>query len=120
MKFQFHPSILLIKSKINTSNSFSFTEIETDDVNKEIRSLNSKKSGTQNDIPAKIFKKCVSSTAPVLQKLFNEILRTGNFPDKLKLADITQVFKKNNPLEKEDYRPVSVLPAVSKIFERIM
>ena len=47
MKFQFYPSILLIKSKINKTNSFSFTEIETDDVDKEICSLNSKKSGTQ-------------------------------------------------------------------------
>ena len=61
-----------------------------------------------------------SSTDPVLQKLFNEILRTVNFLDKLKLADITPVFKKNNPLEKENYRPVSVLPIVSKFFERIM
>ena len=50
-------SILLIKSKINTRNSFSFTEIETDDVDKEIRSLNSRQSGSQNDIPAKILKK---------------------------------------------------------------
>ena len=119
-KFQFHPSILLIKSKINTSNTFSFTETETDDVNKEIRSLNSKKSGTQNDIPSKIFKKCTSSASPVLQKLLNEILRTGNFPDKLKLEDITPVIKKNNPLEKENYRPVSVLTVVSKISERVM
>ena len=54
MKFQFHPNILLIKSKINTSSSFSFTEIKTDDVDKKIRNLSSKKSGTQNDIPAKI------------------------------------------------------------------
>ena len=38
MKFQFHPSILLMKTKINTSNSFSFTEIETDDDDKEIHS----------------------------------------------------------------------------------
>ena len=38
MKFQFHPSILLLKTKINTSNSFSFTEIETDDADKEIHS----------------------------------------------------------------------------------
>ena len=60
MKFQFHPSIPLVKSKINTSNSFSFTEIETDDVEKEIRSLNSKKSETQSHIPAKIPKKCAS------------------------------------------------------------
>ena len=122
MKFQFHPSTLFIKSKLNTSNSFLFTEIEIDDADKEIRSLNPKKSRTQNDIPAKILKKCASScsTAPSLQKIFNEILRTGNFLDKLKLADITPVFKKNNPLEKENYRPVSLLPVVSKIFERIM
>ena len=64
-KFQFYPSILLTRSKINTSNSFSLTEIETDDVDKEMRSLNSKKSGTQNDIPAKIFRKCVSPSSPV-------------------------------------------------------
>ena len=86
MKFQFHPSVLLIKSKINTSNKFSFTEIKTDDVNKEIHSLNSKKSGTQNDISEKILKKCASSMATVLQKLFNKILRIGNFLGKLKLA----------------------------------
>ena len=94
VKFQFHPSILLIKSKTNKSNSFPLTEIKTDDVDKEMCSLNSKKSRTQNDIPPNILKNCASSTAPVLQKRFNEILRTGNFPDKLKLADITTVFKK--------------------------
>ena len=86
----------------------------------EICSLNSKKSAAQNDIPAKIIKKCRRWTAPVLQKLFTEILRPGNFPDRLKLADITPVFKKNIPLQKENYRPVSVLPIASKIFERIM
>ena len=120
MKFQFHPSIVLIESKINTSNGFSFTEIETDDVDKEIRSLDSKKSGTQNDILAKILKKRASSTVLVLQKLFYEILRTCDFPDKSKLADITPVFNKNNPLEKKKYRLISVLPVVSKIFERII
>ena len=86
----------------------------------EICSLNSKKSAAQNDIPAKIIKKCRRWIAPVLQKLFTEILRPGNFPDRLKLADITPVFKKNIPLQKENYRPVSVLPIASKIFERIM
>ena len=38
----------------------------------------------------------------------------------MKLADITPVYKKNDPLDKTNYRPVSVLPVVSKIFERIM
>ena len=109
-----------MKSKINTSNSFSFTEFETDDVDEEIRSLNSKKSGTENDIPERILQKCTSSTLPAFQKLFNVILRAGNFLDKLKLADITPVFKNYNPLEKENNWPVSVLLIVSKIFERIM
>ena len=35
-----------------------------------------------------------------LEKIFNEILRTGDFLDKLKLTDITPAFKNNNPLEK--------------------
>ena len=38
----------------------------------------------------------------------------------MKLADITPVYKKNNPLDKTNYRPVSILPVVSKIFERII
>ena len=38
----------------------------------------------------------------------------------MKLADITPVYKMNDPLDKMNYRPVSVSPVVSKIFERIM
>ena len=53
--------------------------METHDFDKEIRSLNSKKFGTQNDISAKVLKKYASSPAPILQKLFNEILRTVIF-----------------------------------------
>ena len=45
---------------------------------------------------------------------------TENFPNELKLADVTPVFLKKNPLKSKNYRPVSVLPVVSKIFERIM
>ena len=48
------------------------------------------------------------------------MLKTGNFPENLKLADITLVFKKNNTLHKVNYRPVSVLPSILKIFEKLM
>ena len=51
------------------SNSFSFREIENDDVDKEMRTLNSKKAGAQNVISAKILEKCASSTAPILEKI---------------------------------------------------
>ena len=59
-------------------------------------------------------------TAETLQQLFNQALRTGEFPSNLKNADVTHVFKKNNPLSKENYRPVSVLPIISKVFEKLM
>ena len=59
-------------------------------------------------------------TAETLQQLFNQALTTGKFPSNLKNADVTPVFKKNNPLNKENYRPVSVLPIISKVFEKLM
>ena len=58
-------------------------------------------------------------SADILQNLFN-MLTTGNFPDNMKLADITPVFKKKYSLKKENYRPVSHLSAISKIFEKLM
>ena len=59
-------------------------------------------------------------SADVLQNLFNDMLPIGNFPDNLKLSNIPPVFKKKDPLKKEKYRPVSVLSAFSKIFEKVM
>ena len=55
-----------------------------------------------------------------LQKLVNYAMISGKFPDNLKLADVTPVFKKKMPLDKMDYRPISVLPTILKIFEKLM
>ena len=55
-----------------------------------------------------------------LSNLFNEYLITGNFSDNLKLADITPVFRKKDPLNKENYRPVNVYPNICNIFEKLM
>ena len=50
----------------------------------------------------------------------NDSIEKSDFPQSLKLADITPVYKKNDPLDKTNYRPVTILPVVSKIVERIM
>ena len=55
-----------------------------------------------------------------MHKLFNHSIENSDFPQSLKLADITPVYKKNDSLDKTNYRPVSILPVVSKFFERIM
>ena len=55
-------------------------------------------------------------SASVLHKLFNDSIERSDFPQNLKLADITPVCKKNDFLDKTNYRPVNVLPLVSKMF----
>jgi hypothetical protein len=57
---------------------------------------------------------------PVLTLIINQSLENGIFPDRLKIAKVTPVFKKNEDYLFENYRPISVLPSMSKIFERII
>ena len=47
-------------------------------------------------------------------------METGNFPDSLKMANVTPVFKKEDPLDKSNYRPVSTLPLLSNVYERVI
>ena len=47
-------------------------------------------------------------------------MNKGVFPDELKQADIKPIYKKESRNEKENYRPVSILPNLSKVFERCM
>ena len=49
-----------------------------------------------------------------------EIITQQSFPNNLKLADVTPVFKKEDASLLKNFRPVSVLPVVSKIYKRIM
>ncbi len=53
-------------------------------------------------------------------KLVNKSIETSTFPDMLKRAEVTPVFKKNNALDKKNYRPISILPCMSKVFEGLL
>ena len=50
----------------------------------------------------------------------DEVVHSNKFPTKLKYADITPIYKKLESVFVKNYRPVSILPMVSKIFERLM
>ena len=58
--------------------------------------------------------------SPKLADCFNTSVNNCKFPDELKWADITPVHKKDSKLDKDMYRPISILPTVSKVFERII
>ena len=54
------------------------------------------------------------------QNLFNSNLSKGTFPKELKAGDISSLFKKEDAFTKKNYRPITVLPSVSKIYERLV
>ena len=56
----------------------------------------------------------------LIYKRCNYCIEKGEFPNDLKHADIVPIYKKNNKCEKENYRPVSILPNLSKIYEKLM
>ena len=91
------------------------------DIEKEISNLNTKKAVASNSIPAKVLKKESNICSPVLQQIWNdEILKKRQFPENLKLAEITPFSKKEDKNLAKNGRPGSVLPTLSKVFEKIM
>ena len=62
----------------------------------------------------------ISMRGLIVSQLVNHCLHVCEFPDIMKLADVSSLFKKNDNLKKDNYRPVSVLPSLSKVYERVM
>ena len=55
-----------------------------------------------------------------LVELFNRLIQESSFPNDLKCADVSSLFKKGDTMCKEYYRPICLLPAISKLFERLI
>ena len=69
------------------------------------------------DIPLKLLKEC-DFTYEKLTNCINNSLSEGLLTDSLKRANFSHAHKKNDPLDMENYRPVSILPLISKVKER--
>ena len=119
-KFKDHPSIKKIKENININEQFSFAYTTESQIKNEILKLNIKKATAYDDIPAKILIENCDTVSPYLETIFENSKQNDNFPNSLKEADVTPLHKKEEKTSKENYRPVSILPTISKIFERNM
>ena len=71
-------------------------------------------------IPVKIVKEFPLFFTDVLYNNINNSIYSGTFPNKLKIADVTPIYKTNGRNDKENYRPISILPSISKIYEKIL
>ena len=89
-------------------------------MSKIINNLDTSKATQQGDIPTKIIKDNKDLFSYFISASFNNAVNKGVFPNELKQADIKPIYKKESRNEKENYRPISILPNLSKIFERCM
>ena len=119
-KYESHPSILKIKEIVYDNDRFSFKPTDLKSVIKEIFNLKDSKACPIESIPSKIVKENCDIFSPKLLIDFNFAISTGIFPRNQKLADISPVFKDDDTHIKRNYRPISILPALSKNFERLM
>ena len=88
---------------------------------KEISNLNKKQTSQNFDIPTKIIKENFHLFGKVLCPFINDSIKSSfTFSSSLKEAGVTPIQKKSKKDKKENYRPVSILPVLSKIFEKVM
>ena len=115
-QYENHPSIVAINEK-NLNKPFSFDYIPRSDVEREMLDLVVSKASQDSDVTTKIIKMNADIFAEVLYKVFNRTLEVGEFPSGMRLANVTAVDKKGSQYDKGSYRPLSILPNLSKIFE---
>ena len=112
-----HPSILAINADFK-GKQFSFQPFSKSEIKKEILNLDNTKACQESHIPTKVIKPNSDMFADILYEVFNRSLEVGTFPSSMKLANITLVYKKGSRSDKGNYQPVSILPILSKVFER--
>ena len=75
---------------------------------------------SKKTIPVKVLKGSIETILPYVSQLIDHMLENNIFPGSLKLADVKPVHKKGDTTYTGNFRPISLLPTLSKIFERII
>lgn len=113
------PNVNKIQIPTNGSSMF-FAPTTTEEVCDTIRSLKSGKSEDVYGLTTSIIKNNAPYLSQPLAEIFNECFEQGLFPQKLKTAKVIPVHKRGSKIDPNNYRPISILPVISKVFERII
>ena len=101
------------------TSTFVFQTIQEKDTAEIINALTPKTSCGYDSISTKLLKHIAAVIVNPLTLIINQSLCTGIFPDNLKIAKVLPLYKKGNCHAFDNYRPISLLPAVSKVFEKV-
>ena len=122
-QYDSHISIKRINDKIKGKrqiNNFIFRFVSEKEVAKSINTLSLKKAAGYDELPAKFIKMTSKALIGPLTLLINRSILENQFPDKMKKANISPLYKKKDKLNKDNYRSVNLLPVMSKLLERIL
>lgn len=97
-----------------------FQPITIDETTKIILNLNNNNSVGWDGIPTVLLKISVHIISPILTHIFNKAIISCEFPSKLKLSEVKPIFKKGSKTDILNYRPISLLSNISKIFEKAL
>ena len=101
-------------------NTFSFRHTTTNEVLKILNQLKNKSSLGFDNISIKLLKKIFSPLLMPLTTIINQCINTGKFPSLLRIAKVIPLYKKGDTHDMGNYRPISILPAISKLFEKVI
>ena len=90
------------------------------DISNTINNLKNKASYGHDEISNKLIKRAGPALIKSLKLMVNQMLFSGIFPDRLKISKVKPLFKAGDPVLISNYRPISLLPSLSKIFEHII
>ena len=93
-KYRNHPSVLLINGRLKNIPSFSSDEVGLSEIDRELNLISSRKATKSNTSPPKLLKCTKTICSETLTTIFNNCLIRADFPNELKLADVTPILKK--------------------------
>ncbi|XP_052753933.1 uncharacterized protein LOC128201317 [Galleria mellonella] len=99
-------------------NSMFLSPTTCDEIYKIIISLNNTESVRYDEFPTKLLKTCAHIISPILSYLINLSFIEGTFPDLLKISVIKPIYKKYDKQLVDNYRPISLIPIIAKVFEK--
>ena len=107
-------------AKVLVNQTFFLSPVIPSEIFNIIQAIDLNKSLGPNSLPIYILKICNNFYSEKLCEIANISFITGIFPDLCKVAKVIPIHKKDNPLLCENYRPISLLPVFSKIFEKLI
>jgi len=97
-----------------------FKHVSPKEIENVAKSLKDKDSHGYDEIPTKVIKQSISYISSPLAHICNLMFSSGTFPTRLKFAEIIPIYKKGERMDIANYRPISILPSFSKIFEKVI